>query len=142
VEIVHENWPDTIKPYRVPGAVAVSVNPSSTEIKRLRSAHLNSALQMDDGTVYLPIGGGMASDGTGLAVTLVSNQMTKRIKVLERWVKENPGEILTELRKNGYRDGAPLELKLQSDDRGFWAFSPTYSTRFLLSTEWQSPSIA
>jgi len=69
VEIVHANWPETIQRYKVDG-VQLPGQPTSDERKQLRAARINASVQLKDGTVYQPIGGGMASDSTPIEISL------------------------------------------------------------------------
>ncbi|QKU36228.1 hypothetical protein [Campylobacter sp. RM16192] len=72
VEIIHSNWPKAIAPFRVE-CMDITHNPTDDEIKSLRGANINSAIKLNDGTVYMAIGGGMTMLGTNMWSTLNQN---------------------------------------------------------------------
>lgn len=69
VEIVHANWPAMIERYKL-DATQLNLEPTSDQRKELRAAGINAPVQLKDGTIYQPIGGGMASDGTPMDISL------------------------------------------------------------------------
>jgi hypothetical protein len=69
VEIIHRNWPDSIRQYRIKG-IELERKATDSEIKQLRGAGILTMLEMKDGTIYMPVGGGIASDRTSLQVAL------------------------------------------------------------------------
>jgi hypothetical protein len=56
------NWPDAIKNYRIRGVHAESL--TTTERNNLRKVNVQTATITSDGTVYMAIGGGVASSET------------------------------------------------------------------------------
>ena len=54
VEIIHKNWPDLIKQFKLTG-VHVEENMSEEDIKKLREAGAITLFKSDDGAVYSPI---------------------------------------------------------------------------------------
>jgi hypothetical protein len=71
LEIVHSNWPGTLRPIRgVRGE-----NVGKEEIRNLRTAHVNVAIEMDDGSVYGGVGGGYASSGLNIQVVIMTDQL-------------------------------------------------------------------
>ncbi|MFL6603056.1 MAG: hypothetical protein ACJ8R9_17250 [Steroidobacteraceae bacterium] len=69
IEIVHVNWPKTIERYKL-DVTQLNWEPTSDERKKLRAVGINASVRLKDGTVYQPIGGGMASDGTPVDIAL------------------------------------------------------------------------
>ena len=61
VEEIHDNWPDTIRRHRFQNGTADFL--SDTHVKVLRSKNTNHCVSVRDGTVYLPLGGGVTSSG-------------------------------------------------------------------------------
>ncbi|QQL44423.1 hypothetical protein [Sulfuriroseicoccus oceanibius] len=132
VEIIHKNWPDTIERYRLKGVIDIAHNPTSEDVKLLRDAHVNTSLKMDDGAIYMSIGGGMMSDGTGSDVLMQADWHAKTVVDLERSIKSNPSEILTALKEQGHDGTSTVKLVLEADERGLWAFCEEFSIRFRL----------
>lgn len=103
VEIVHANWPKTIERYKL-DVTQLRWQPSSDERKKLRAAGINASVQLKDGTVYQPIGGGMASDGTPVDISfkLVNTRRSCRqgqkvatTELLRRMGRSEPDQSLT-----------------------------------------------
>jgi hypothetical protein len=61
VEIVHTNWPEIIEPYRVRADLHFGRSPTAEERAQARKAGLTMFLQVADGTIYRPMGGGQAT---------------------------------------------------------------------------------
>ncbi|MCO5341453.1 hypothetical protein NG896_02625 [Aeromonas veronii] len=69
LEIIHENWPETIEHYKVRNIVDISHCPDEKTILNFRKIGLNYAVKLGDGTVYMGPGGGITTAGTPMEVT-------------------------------------------------------------------------
>lgn len=69
LEIIHENWPETIENYKFKNIVDISPCPDEKTIQSFRKIGLNSAVKLKDGTVYMGPGGGITAAGTPMEVT-------------------------------------------------------------------------
>jgi len=58
VEIIHKNWPEVIKHYKLEIVIGLSHVPSDENIKKLRKVNINTMIKMSDGAIYAPVGGG------------------------------------------------------------------------------------
>jgi len=76
VTIIHKNWPNLIEQYKVKNVVGLSFRPTDEDVATLREGKINTMLQLDDGTIYAPIGMGSMLDGT--AVDVKKRLMTTR----------------------------------------------------------------
>jgi hypothetical protein len=103
IEIVHANWPKTIERYKL-DVTQLNWQPTSDERKKLRAVGINASVQLKDGTVYQPIGGGMASDGTPVDIALrLANtrrscrqgQKVAETELLKRMGQSAPDQSLT-----------------------------------------------
>jgi hypothetical protein len=130
VEIIHNNWPDTIDRYRLKGVTDIANTPTSEHIKQFRDANVNTILKMDDGTIYAPIGGGMMSDGTGIDVQIQADMHANIVNNFQDSIKINSDRILALLKQRGHDGTSPVKFVLQEDDRGLWAFCEAFSFRF------------
>ena len=72
VEIVHANWPDTIAHSRLRGLTGPGL--SSVQRKNLRDRHMTTGVQVQDGTFYAGIGGGIVGSGDNFRAILQSFQ--------------------------------------------------------------------
>ncbi len=113
LEIIYRNWPKLIERYRVKGALGLMTTPSDADIKRLRSAHILSATQID-GMVYCPPGGGCSASGISVEVVLQHDSVCGIFSILEDYVRQNIGKLVerarTELRRMMM---APFHFKLK-----------------------------
>ena len=83
LEILHANWPDAIAGYRLRGVIDVFSVPSDDEIKALRRGHVSTVLKMKDGTIYAPLGGGIATSGLSVDVVQTCDYYARLMKQLQ-----------------------------------------------------------
>lgn len=132
IEIIHKNWPDTINNYRLKGVTDIAQDHTNEYIKKLRSAHVNTVLKMEDGTIYAPIGGGMMSDGTGFDVLMQTDLHAIKIANFENSIKKSSDKILALLKERGHDGTSSVKLVLQVDERGLLALCKEFSICFQL----------
>ena len=89
VERVHSNWPQLVDTYRLRGFQLADPPPASSDVKVLRAGGVNTIIQMKDGTVYFPIGGGYASNGTSMAVRIEADSHFRMIRNLQQQALKN-----------------------------------------------------
>ena len=91
MNILHRNWPDAIERFRAPGVVPGSLEPagySPSDRQKMRR-HFTLCTQVEDGTVYVPLGGGtVACGGSALAARRVSYERQLAQNVYEA-VRDN-----------------------------------------------------
>ncbi len=61
VEIIHSNWPETIRGFRLVGVGGMAL--TLEQRQNLRSKNANAGVQTADGTFYVAMGGGMVAAG-------------------------------------------------------------------------------
>lgn len=83
VKKIHQKFPQTIESNKIEGAVGLSHNVTSADVEKLRDAGINTMLEMDDGTIYSPPGGGFMGDGTSLKAVLYSDRWRKDLRSFE-----------------------------------------------------------
>lgn len=123
MNILHRNWPDVIKSYRAPGVVPGSLEPegySPSERQKMRR-YFTLGTQVEDGTVYLPIGGGtVMNGGSAKAARRVrdARQLAQNVyeaaqenaEKISELVEERSGRKLDVLRLR-YMVGAPIRIE-------------------------------
>ena len=67
LQILHDNWPELIKTWKVPGHPTVSFK--SNDIAALRKAHINTIVQLNNGESYLGPGFGITASGSPAEAT-------------------------------------------------------------------------
>jgi hypothetical protein len=101
VKILHQNWPETLRPLK--GGIVGESNMTPQELQAFRQNHVNVPLSMDDGTTYCAIGGGYTSNGINTPVRMAVDQLNMTCKRLER-------ESWEALEKQGHQPSAHLIL--------------------------------
>jgi len=112
VQVLHDNWPDSIEPFRLKGATAVSKSYSDDEIAQLREGHVNAMVQVSDGTIYAPLGGGYAVNGLSSQVVMQGHRCASRLRELSRHVIDNIEQVVTGARNQGIEIPAKTKFAL------------------------------
>lgn len=110
VQVIHSNWPKLIVRHRI-HVDGLSHIASNEDIKALRKAHINTLLQLKDGTVYAPIGGGYASDGTSNDIALGLVQTRRRLRTAEN-------EIRKDINQNPARFAGTVTMRFRGEFNG------------------------
>lgn len=136
IETWHTNWPDTLAPYRLPADIVAPPNPTEQELQRLRRAHVNTHVQVPDGTNYAPPGSGATTSGVAVDVAMTCNRHRKIMRGLERYVRDNIGHIVQAAGADGVTLPTPCRFRLQVDQGSFVAVEQVTNWRHRL------PSVA
>lgn len=86
IEIVHANWPATIERFRS-NALRLRHHLTDEQRRTLRSKHANSAIQMQDGTVYQAIGGGIVGSGANLKAVMWGDYILETAMLVEDFLR-------------------------------------------------------
>lgn len=132
IEILHANWPDSIKQFSCPG-ISSAFSPSDSDRARFRKAGLTVLCQLADGTVYVPIGGGYMSTGLSMRVLMESDRYARWVHSFEKYVREQAPEFVRRVEAIGRKVGPVLkfQLVLDKEDHPF-ALETTSNVRFEL----------
>lgn len=114
LEIIHNNWPESIGSARVPGVSKVSPNFDDDGIKKLRQVHLNTLLQVSDGTVYAEPGFGTTGDGTNVDDLMRANMVVHAARRTEAHIVDELPQIREYARCQGYHFKSPATFVLQN----------------------------
>lgn len=114
VETIHSNWPGIIKRFVFAGLIGNDpAYESPVARKNARAKNANLWVRVSDGTVYMPLGGGFAADGSNLHVIRCVDQMLSKIEEAELDVKAGYVNIRKQL---NLLDSEDLKLKLLFDE--------------------------
>lgn len=97
IKILHDNWPEVMHRYRVPGAAEMTEHLSDVEYAKARKNNLNVGIEVEKGTVYLPPGGGYTSSGHSTEVIMRSQRINKALIMTELRVRENVKHIVADI---------------------------------------------
>ncbi len=130
IEILHTNWPDAIRRHRIDGALLHGTD--TQVIQTMRRANVNAPAQTLDGTIYRQLGGGYATDGTGMVVVMTANMRMTDLRHLERWLRRHTDLFEDDLRARGYIAPATVRGTFTVDENGCYALFPEWNYRFKL----------
>lgn len=132
VEIVHNNWPDSLSNHKYPGALGLEYKPSDDDIRRLRRAGVDIAIQVSDGTVYGSIGGGYTTSGLSADVVSTCNSYWYLLWECEAYVKQHIQELIEIARQHGVQMTAPFCFRLGCDNDNVYAIETNSRFGFLI----------
>ena len=112
LESLHRNWPDSIKNCRIKGIQGEPL--TETQRRNLRKSNVQAATAMVDGTVYMSIGGGVASSGTSAEAVMCADMLWSDVERLQIAVQEQLEKFLPHLRAGGYTDRTQIKATLMA----------------------------
>ena len=86
LQTLHDNWPEVIGRARLRNVKGTKV--TDLQIRALRDKHANCCIEMEDGTAYISLGGGITGAGTNAFDTMRSIYLT-------RWAEEQTSQVLS-----------------------------------------------
>lgn len=89
---VHDNWPDSIKQYRI-NALDVERGFSDDEVGALSRGHVSAITKVAEGVIYSPLGGGITTSGLSAQVVFESDYYMKRMRLFEKALYDKVLEI-------------------------------------------------
>lgn len=111
IDIIHRNWPDTIKNYK---ATVKANKATDDEIKKWKKGNINTIATAKDGTLYFPPGGGLTMSGDNIQHVRVCFHILRVIDNFEGWLRENVTNFLESLKCYGKSTNKPLHFQLLS----------------------------
>lgn len=135
IQIIHENWPDLISSHIVIDNGS-HIDLSSCDIHRLRESHVNTFVSTSDGTNYSPPGGGYASNGSSLNVTIKADMFLSKINSLENAIIQDEPSLRAQIMAaKGFKCPPTIKVRLQD-----WSetvlFAYEMKTKTHLSIPW------
>jgi hypothetical protein len=110
-EILHKNWPGVIEPYRLKGLPGTGTwILSSEEILRLRKAGIHINLEMSDGSLYRPLGGGLATSGANAQIVTHADDLFRRSQSVLDSIQRNIDQVVPKLEEKLGKKMDTLEL--------------------------------
>lgn len=128
IRVLHDNWPDSIAPFRMQGVVGLAQQVSSTDRQKLRKAQINSAVDLGSGIVYGSPGLGFALSGDPIRAVNATNSAHRWFKKAERRVRQSASEWTKDARD----PTGSFKLKLELSSAGFFAVDPAQNVRLPL----------
>jgi hypothetical protein len=132
VEIMHNNWPDSLSDHCIPGALGLEYRPSDDDIRDLRRAGVDIAIQVSDGTVYHSMGGGYTTSGLSVDVRTTCNSYWYFFRECEDYVKQHTQELIELAGQHDVEIAAPFSFRLGLDDDNVYAIETNSRFGFLI----------
>jgi hypothetical protein len=94
LQIVHDNWADLIAPFRAPSTIVGLLSPALTPEDRTKARkRLVVPIQLADGTIYFPPGGGASTAGLSPQVVSAADHLRDKARAADEWVRSNAEAI-------------------------------------------------
>ena len=110
VEIIHENWPDTISYARLSSVSSLEGELNDDERKVLRRANAVTFLDMADGTIYIEPGIGRTMGGLHVNDLRAADDIHRFTETVEAQVTNEWPHIIENARRLGYFLKEPVSL--------------------------------
>ena len=112
VEIIHRNWPTVIENYRLRDALEMSHSFTEKERLILRSKGVNMFTSVNDGTIYAPMGGGVAGSRFNTQAVMRNITQKTRLEELEKYLDHELDSMQEMFEERGYDGDLEVEAKL------------------------------
>lgn len=121
VEILHRNWPQAIAHYKEVLASNVQPKPKTELFQIARNANVKFSLpiEVSDGTVYHPPGGGYMTSGVSIQVVRQAHRRLNILGSLCRQIEENSLSIAQTIEEATGIQLAHLRLSLKHDGQRY-----------------------
>jgi hypothetical protein len=139
LESIHRNWPETISRYQ---AKAVTGGVWDKEQRRaLRCKNANVCVATADGTVYMPIGGGVMASGINAEAVRQADYWYLKIRGFQSDFEKQLTSLLPTLTQNGYAGEGEIEAELKLFSEAFaQVFFPRYNVLANVTLVQSAPS--
>lgn len=124
IESIHRNWPDMISQYRAKNCTAATL--TKTQRRAIRSKNGNVLVSTADGTVYMPIGGGVMASGPKFESVMRADKWHIEIQGLQARFESQLDQLMPTLLQRGYSGEAEIEAQLKIVETGYQVFFPKY----------------
>lgn len=132
LEILQRNWPHAVEHARVKGVVGLEYEVTDEDRAKLRAAGAVT-LNVVNGVVYAPVGGGYSTAKTSMEAQKQADRAILSVDVYEKHVRENIAAIVRDFEAAGCNVGTPPTFRLgfHADGRAI-ATEPTAEASFIL----------
>jgi hypothetical protein len=121
LKIIHRNWPDSIRSYRLKDVIGVANKFEDNQIKKLRNAQINTMIEVDEGAVYMGPGGGLAASGDSADAVRKHLDNQRGIEQFQKRMTNDVSKVLNELFENlDFIRNENLVFKLKKENGKFF----------------------
>lgn len=132
VQIIHKNWPEIIKSFKLKGVVSLEKNPTDEEIKMLREGGVNTIIEVEEGGLYTPIGMGITGAGTSTKAKRQADRVLNNLQLIQLDIKNNIHKYMNVVKEQGIELGPKMKFHLVISEDGVTAFESYTRTSIYL----------
>lgn len=92
LQTLYDNWPSLLESWRVNGQTVVNFN--SSDIGQLRKAHINTIVELDDGSSFIGPGFGVTTAGTPAEATMKYAEIRRFVESFITDLRKDPTNFL------------------------------------------------
>ena len=119
VRIIHDNWPESIKSYRIKDAIGVLNLPDDQDIVKLRQGGIAYLMEIYPSIVYMPIGGGLCLTGRSAEIADIILHYRKFLENKKQQIENNIEKIFEVVNKQLSLNLEKLNFKLICENGEF-----------------------
>lgn len=121
VKELHDNWPASIKHFRLNGVLGLATSVSDKDVATLRKGNVNTMVDLGGGVVYAPIGGGYSTSGLSTEVVIQSDRYAMRLRQMQQAIVQDIEAIAKEATSKGVAFPERPRFELQIDNGDLYA---------------------
>jgi hypothetical protein len=116
IQLMYNNWPELIEKYIVPGVSAISPEPGSSDIKKLREVGITYFFSINNSegekVFLMPPGLGLNSARSSTNDSMVFNNIMNRLRHWQDEIIKNEAELEEWMSANGIKKNKEITLEL------------------------------
>lgn len=97
VRIIHNNWPESIKAFKLEGVKSTVSKFSDKDYSELRNAGISTIIQLDENISYLSLGMGYMSSGHNAEIVMLCNKYRNTLVMYEEYIQKNINYIAKQI---------------------------------------------
>ncbi len=121
IQIIHDNWPQTIDEFRYPAETTLTYHATDNDVNNLRSAKINSPIGVSDGTIYSGIGGGFASNGVSIDVVSLMSETKRKIIGWQKSIQVDVERLVKDAESKGVKFSSEHQISFYFVDSKAYA---------------------
>ncbi|MDD2704214.1 MAG: hypothetical protein PHU07_02625 [Acidocella sp.] len=88
VATLHRNWAASLEPFHAKGAIRLAYQVTDEQVKAHWDLGINTAVQVEENFIYMPMGGGFSSNKTSTWVVMGKIWLAKECRRIEEYIQK------------------------------------------------------
>nr|VFJ45621.1 MAG: hypothetical protein BECKFM1743A_GA0114220_1002710 [Candidatus Kentron sp. FM]VFJ49463.1 MAG: hypothetical protein BECKFM1743C_GA0114222_1007110 [Candidatus Kentron sp. FM]VFK13537.1 MAG: hypothetical protein BECKFM1743B_GA0114221_102844 [Candidatus Kentron sp. FM] len=101
IRVLHENWPESIRNFRMNGVFGLEHPITDDDVKILRNKNINVPIEVKPGIVYGLMGGCVSASGISADVVTQADYCIEQLEAMQRYIIDRIEEIAASAKKKG-----------------------------------------